>query len=85
MVKLLLPISLSFMYNINMNQSISVKHKKKGRPATGKTPIAGVRISDEISAALDAYVAGNSEIANRSEAIRQILQNWLVDHGYLPK
>jgi len=80
-----LPIDLPFMYNIKMNDSktINVKHKKRGRPATGKTPIIGVRIEPDIIEAVEQYRLGKDPEINQSEAIRRILREWLAKNGYL--
>jgi len=80
---LALPFGLHFLYNKKMNQSINVKQKKRGRPATGKTPITGVRLPDDLAEAVDS--AGNDEADNptRSETIRRILRDWLIGNGYL--
>lgn len=83
MWKLALPIGLSFMYNTNMTTSISVKQKKRGRPATGKTPITGVRLDEDMTSAIEAFRAGEDPQINQSEAIRRILRDWLIGHGYL--
>lgn len=37
---------------------------------------------DEIEAALAAYMA--EEKIDRDEALRRILRDWLIGHGYLP-
>ena len=66
-------------------KSISVSHKKRGRPATGLTPRVGVRLPDDIRLALDAYAAANSaNEPNVSEAIRELLAEALREKGYLP-
>ncbi|SCM71527.1 conserved exported hypothetical protein [uncultured Pleomorphomonas sp.] len=81
--KLLLPIGLCFMYNTYIMTSISVKHKKRGRPATGKTPITGVRLPDDVGEALERFAETAFEKPSRSEAIRHILKEWLREKGYL--
>lgn len=69
-----------------MMQSISVTPKKRGRPATGRTPRVGVRLPDDIRAALEAYAADLSPgDPNVSEAMRDLLVEALRDKGYLPK
>ncbi|WP_116275226.1 ribbon-helix-helix protein, CopG family [Rhizobium leguminosarum] len=68
-----------------MTKSINVKHKMRGRPATGKTPITGVRLADEIGEALDKFAEQEVDSPTRSEAIRRILRNWLSDNGFLQK
>lgn len=81
--KFALPIGLPFMYNTNMNKSINVKQKKRGRPATGKTPITGVRLDDDTTSAIESFRASKVPEITQSEAIRRILRDWLVGHGYL--
>jgi hypothetical protein len=55
-----------------MAQSITVKPKRRGRPATGRDPLIGVRLPPELIAALDdrAAVLGIS----RSEALRRLME-----------
>ena len=60
-----------------MAKSISVKPKKRGRPATGRDPLVGVRIPVELIAELDGWAKHNS--VTRSEAVRQLIE------GGLPK
>jgi hypothetical protein len=55
-----------------MPKSITVKPKKRGRPATGRDPLVGVRIPTELIAEIDAW-ARRSKIT-RSEAIRQFIE-----------
>ena len=52
-----------------------VQHKKKrGPPATGKTPIVALRIGPPLSSSLDAWIAEQPEPRpSRSEAIRRLL------------
>jgi len=47
-----LPFGSYSVYNTIMK---SVKHKKRGPPATGKTPITGVRLSTEVTARIDRW------------------------------
>ncbi|MDQ0305339.1 CopG family ribbon-helix-helix protein [Ancylobacter polymorphus] len=61
--------------------SISVPQKKRGRPSTGVTPRVGVRLTPDVTAAVDAYAG--QEGYDRSEAIRFILRDWLIGHGLL--
>jgi len=64
--------------------SISVKQKKRGRPATGKTPITGVRLSDDLSEGIDRYIADQPQPPpTKSDALREIIRDWLIGHGYL--
>jgi hypothetical protein len=55
-----------------MAKSIKVKQKKRGRPATGKEPLYGLRISDDLMARIQKWAEENS--ATRSEAIRQLVE-----------
>jgi hypothetical protein len=55
-----------------MAKSIKVKHKKRGRPATGKDSLYGLRISDGLMSRIQKWGAENS--ATRSEAIRQLVE-----------
>jgi hypothetical protein len=55
-----------------MAKSISVKRKKKGRPATGTDPLVGVRIPVELIAEIDAWAM--PEQLTRSEAIRRLVE-----------
>jgi len=55
-----------------MTKSIKVKPKKRGRPATGKEQLYGLRISDGLMRRIQKWGAENS--ATRSEAIRQLVE-----------
>jgi hypothetical protein len=56
-----------------MAKSISVKRKKRGRPATGTEPLYGVRIGDELMAEIMRWAENNGEVS-RSEAIRLLIE-----------
>ena len=47
--------------------------KKRGRPATGRGQTVGVRMQRDQLAALDAWIAGQSEPFTRPEAIRAMV------------
>jgi hypothetical protein len=56
-----------------MASSIKAKPKKRrGRPATGKDPMIGLRLPVETIAALDAW-AKKEGLASRSEAVRLLI------------
>ncbi len=58
--------------------------KKRGRPPTGITPIAAVRLPTDIRAALDRAIASLPEPRpSRSEFIRRLLTDHLREHGHL--
>lgn len=63
--------------------SISVTPKKRGRPATGKHPPVNVRMPPDLADAIDSFSADENDKPARSEAIRRIIRDWLVGHGYL--
>ena len=62
-----------------MAKSIKVRQKKRGRPATGKEPLYGLRISDDLISRIQKWAAENS--ATRSEAIRQLVELGLGAKG----
>jgi len=55
-----------------MPKSIKVRQKKRGRPATGKQPLYGLRIADDQMQRINKWAEENS--ATRSEAIRQLVE-----------
>ncbi len=59
-------------------QSISAKPKKRGpgRPATGRDPMIGLRLSKEETAKLDQWAKANGY--TRSEAIRTMIHRVMV-------
>jgi Ribbon-helix-helix protein, copG family len=58
-----------------MTKSISVKQKKRGRPATGIRPIIGLRLSETEIARVDRW-AGEQKVS-RSEAVRLLIERGL--------
>ena len=66
-----------------MSSTIKVTPKKRGRPATGKQPHVSVRMADDLTAAIDAFAFEETDKPPRSEAIRRILRDWLIGHGFL--
>jgi hypothetical protein len=59
-----------------MSKSIAVKPKKRGRPATGKDPLIGVRIRPPLVVQIDQWAADNQ--LSRSEAIRRLIEKALA-------
>jgi Ribbon-helix-helix protein, copG family len=55
-----------------MAKSVSVKHKKAGRPATGTEPLYGVRISDALMRQITDWA--KVQDISRSEAIRRLVE-----------
>jgi hypothetical protein len=64
--------------------TIKVKPKKRGRPATGKDPLYGIRIADELILAVDRWGAEN-DATSRSEAIRRLIELGLSFSSKPPK
>jgi hypothetical protein len=58
-----------------MAKSITVKRKKRGRPATGTNPLIGVRMPPPTIARLDQWAAENG--TTRSETIRRLVEQAL--------
>ena len=58
-----------------MARSISVEQKKKGRPATGISPLVGVRLSPALLSELDGWAL--REKLSRSEAMRRLVERGL--------
>jgi hypothetical protein len=57
-----------------MRQSIPVKRKKRGRPATGVDPLVGVRMSPESRKAVEAWAKRQPDKPSLSEAIRRMVE-----------
>ena len=74
---------LSFMYNLNYIMSISVKPKKRGRPATGRDPLVAIRMPPDLTAAIDTFAAELEPPASRSEAVRALVSRQLIAMGRL--
>jgi len=55
-----------------MAKSISVKRKKRGRPATGTEPLYGIRVSDVLMREIMRWARSNG--MTRSEAIRRLVE-----------
>ena len=56
-----------------MLKSIKAKPKKKpGRPATGRDPMYGARLSDELVEQIDTWA--KAQDVSRSEAIRRLVE-----------
>jgi hypothetical protein len=62
-----------------MGKSIKVKPKKRGRPATGKDPLIGIRAPEELIAKIDRYA--ERQALTRSEAVRKLLEHALKAKG----
>lgn len=52
--------------------------RRRGRPATGKDPVASVRIPKEVAAAITAWIERQPDPKpSRSEAIRRLIERGL--------
>ena len=60
-----------------------VKPKKRGRPATGRDPLVGVRMPPAMTEALDRAAAQQEDKPTRSEMLRKIAGDWLTERGFL--
>ena len=78
-------IGSPFRYDPGMaRKSIKVKPKKRGRPATGKDPLVGVRLPDAMIRQIDAW-AKRQGVASRSDAIRRLIDQSLVTATQPPR
>lgn len=67
-----------------MTSTINVTPKKRGRPATGKQPHVSLRMHPDVIRALEDVLRDpNVPVVNTSEAIRFIVETWLLERGYL--
>jgi hypothetical protein len=66
--------TLEFTLYKNMAKSISVKQKKRGRPATGSDPLMGFRASSDVRAAIVKWAENQPDEPTLSEAIRRLVE-----------
>jgi hypothetical protein len=71
----LLLLGSPFMLDRNMAKLINVRPKKRGRPATERAPIIGVRLPDDLLLDLDQWAVDHE--LSRSAAIRRLLERAL--------
>jgi hypothetical protein len=64
-----------------MAKSISVRQKKRGRPATGKMPSTTLRLPENLSEQIDAWAHEQSDAPGHSEAIRRLVELGLKSKG----
>lgn len=66
------------------SSTLNVKQKKRGRPATGKSPIVGVRVTPYLNKALEQVLLDPEfPVTNMSEAVRYILLDWLLTNKFM--
>jgi hypothetical protein len=57
-----------------MAKSISDNQKKRGRPATGITPMTGVRLSEAILKEISRWASKQDDKPSKAEAIRRLVE-----------
>ncbi|WP_141103919.1 hypothetical protein [Rhizobium sp. R634] len=67
------------------DRDINLEEKKRGRPAIGRGEQINVMVRPEITQAIDAAAAAQTDQPARSEMVRRIIREWLVERGYLPE
>lgn len=63
--------------------SIPDNRKTRGRPSTGIGKPVGLRLYPDMEEAIDRFIAEEPDAPTRPEALRRILRDWLIGHGYL--
>jgi hypothetical protein len=63
-----------FRLNIFSVMSISAKPKKRGRPATGRNPMIGLRVSPDLRERIERWATAQSDTPLLSEAIRRLVE-----------
>jgi hypothetical protein len=56
--------------------------KSSGRPAVDSIQL-NFRLKRDLLDGIDAYIAGDAGRPARTEAVRRIIRDWLLGHGYL--
>jgi|ERR1700730_1760666 hypothetical protein len=57
-----------------MVKPVTAKHKKRGRPALGKTPMIGLRASPEFRRAIESWAKRQGDKLLLSEALRRLVE-----------
>lgn len=73
--------SLILCHHLIMKSTIDVPKKSRGRPAVESDRVV-VRVQQPDLGAIDAFSKDGRDIS-RQEAIRLIVRDWLIGHGYL--
>jgi hypothetical protein len=60
--------------------SISAKPKKRGRPATGRDPMIGLRASPKLRRQIEAWAKRQDDKPSLSEAMRRLIEAGLRDN-----
>jgi hypothetical protein len=72
--KLQLPLGLHFWYTVNMQKSITVHQKPRGRPATGRDPAVTIRLPEAVLASVEHWAMSQKDQPPRSQAIRRLVE-----------
>ena len=65
-----------------MKRTIAAKQKRgRGRPATGRDPMIGVRVSPELRKAVERWAGSLADKPNLSQAIRRLIEDGLRRHS----
>lgn len=67
------------MTESTINPSIK---SKRGRPPVDSEQI-GIRLTRDLLDAIEAYQSDEPEAVPKTEAVRRIVRDWLISHGYL--
>ena len=62
---------------------MSETKNRGGRPRIDAVPVT-VRVPPELLAHIDTFAASEPDTPSRPEALRRIVRDWLVGHGYMP-
>lgn len=76
---------LDFRLYMNMTKSITVKPKKRGRPATGKDPLMGFRAAPVMRASVVKWAENQPDKPSLSEAIRRLVEMGLASAAEQPR
>jgi hypothetical protein len=57
-----------------MRKAIAAKPKKRGRPATGRYPMIGLRASPELRGLIEQWASREADTPSLSEAIRRLVE-----------
>lgn len=63
--------------------SIDVSKKSRGRPVVDTERVVA-RLPRDLLDGVDRFASEESDKPGRAEAVRRIMRDWLIGHGYLP-
>ena len=65
-------------YDNRIFMSQSVQRKRRGRPATGTTPLVGVRMRKELQQAIRVWAQKQTDQPNFAVAVRRLIERSLA-------